>query len=44
MRPQYFWKRFKRLDSLLEIKNLVNNFFAFMNNFILKGLKIKVLK
>jgi len=44
MRPQYFWKRLKRLDSFVELKNLVNNFFAFMNNFILKGLKIKFSK
>lgn len=44
MRPQYFWKRLKRLDSIVEMKNLISNFFAFMNNFILKGLKIKISK
>jgi len=38
MRPKYFWKRFKRLDSLVETGNLISNFFAFMNNFIIKGI------
>jgi radical SAM superfamily enzyme YgiQ (UPF0313 family) len=44
MRPQYFWKRLKRLDSFLELKNLVSNFIAFMNNFILKGFKVRISK
>lgn len=38
MRPKYFWKRLKRLDSLVEMENLISNFFAFMNNFIIKGI------
>lgn len=38
MRPKYFWKRLKRLDSLVEMGNLISNFFAFMNNFIIKGI------
>lgn len=38
MRPKYFWKRFKRIDSFVEFENLASNFFAFMNNFIIKGI------
>lgn len=44
MRPRYFWKRLKRLESFMEVKNLMNNFFAFINNFILKSFKVKILK
>ena len=39
MRPGYFWKRIRRIDSWMEVKNLANNFFAFMNGFIVKGIK-----
>ncbi len=42
MRPSYFWKRLRRVGSLTELVNLINNFRAFMNNFILKGLRFKV--
>ncbi|MBI4845304.1 MAG: radical SAM protein [Candidatus Omnitrophica bacterium] len=37
MRPGYFLKRLKRVNSLLEMKNLAENFFAFMENFIIKS-------
>lgn len=37
LRPAYFWKRLKRLGSLFEVTNLIKNFYAFMNNFILSS-------
>lgn len=40
LRPSYLWKRLKRINSWMELTNLVNNFFAFMGGFIIKGIKI----
>jgi radical SAM superfamily enzyme YgiQ (UPF0313 family) len=38
MRPRYFVKRIKRINSLMELNNLILNFMAFINNFFIKGL------
>ncbi len=43
MRPGYFWKRIRRINSWMEVKNLSKNFLAFMNNFIIKGIKSDLL-
>lgn len=39
LRPAYLWKRVKRINSWMEVKNLANNFLAFMNNFIFEEIK-----
>ncbi|MFA5156663.1 MAG: radical SAM protein [Candidatus Omnitrophota bacterium] len=37
LRPRFFFKRFKRISSLNELKNTAGNFIAFMNNFLFKN-------
>ena len=39
IRPAYILKRLKRINSPMEFKNLMINFWAFLNNFIVPGIK-----